>query len=86
MSRGHEGRGHIILGASVPILHRPPPALKQPGPGGAGAGGVDGAGPVLREARVGVGHQGAQAGGVAIQALAPVVVVTETPPPVSKHD
>ena len=55
-------------------------------PGGAGAGCVDGAGPVLREARVGVGHQGAQARRVAVQAPAPVVKVAEAPPPVSKHD
>ena len=87
MSRGHEGWGHIILEASVPIfrvIHRPPPALEQPGPGGAGAGGVDGAGPVLREARIGVRHQGAQARRVAVQAPAPVVVVV-APPPVSEH-
>ena len=56
-------------------------------PGGAGAGCVDGAGPVLREARVGVGHQGAQARRVAVQAPAPVVMeVTEALPPVPEHD
>ena len=36
VSRGHEGRGHVILRASVPVLrvlHRPPPTLEQPRPG-----------------------------------------------------
>ena len=86
VSGGHEGRGNVVLRPSViRILHRPPPALQQPGPGGTRAGGVDGAGPVLREARVGVGHQGAQAWRLTVQAPAPEVIVTETSSPLSEH-